>query len=659
MDPRPDRAAKAPAARNPSDSGTFERVAAPLVVVVAVALVHVWLAGHMRAPIVEADEFGYLYGAHFLALGGPRPATAACTVVCGAGSYYPGYSLLLMPLWWASQVTATVYHGALAINTGLAAISAWLAYVLAGRLAPAVRPSYRATVALVVAAYPSYLLFGNIVESENLLIPAYLATCILAHRAFAKRSAGLPAAPTWAGLGLVGGTVYMVHPSALAITVAVALVGGWVALSQGAHAWSRRRSIATLGALTGGLVAGLAVSELVIGYVTRGGSSNSGGLVAALGHELNAHGLAHLGVNTAGQLVYLLAVTAGLVVLAAPSLARAVLGLARPRRADHGARLPGSRAPDARSKGSQPLGDAARRSTLALIAVTSLVMGATSVVGLGTSGAGRLDITLYGRYNEAVLAPVLVAGALAGVDLARRRARGPARGHARPSRPSHAVGWTVLGGLAALGITAGAVAAARGGVLHGTPQATNILAAGAQLQSGTHPSISLLPLAGYGAGVLVLVALAFGFSNLLLAATIAVSSFIPSTAAGLGDLAAQSRSAAGEGVIPSTLVSLRTGFGATATCVGFDTTSPSPQAGFSYFNYRLYDPTQSFAPFSSAGGGRPCSEEVVSSVADLSASLPGAREVVQGNGTGLALWVLPGALADRLAAAGRLRLPTG
>ncbi|MGH9127987.1 MAG: hypothetical protein ACRDY2_03240 [Acidimicrobiales bacterium] len=639
-------------------TGRLKAALPPLTVVVLVAGTHVWLTSHMHAPIVQADEFGYLYGAHFLALGGPHPATAACTTICAASPYYPGYSLLLAPLWLASQATSTVYHAALDLNTALAAVSAWLVYVLAGRLAPSIGGWTRALVALVVAAYPSYLGFGNVVESENLLLPAYVATCLLARRAF-DRSAGAPAL-SWAALGLVGGLLYMVHPSALAVTVAVAVVGAWVAIAPTARPWpGARAALARVVPLAAGLAAGLVASQQVITYVTSGGPSNTAGFFSAIGNLASLHGVAHLGVNAAGQLLYLLAVTGGLVVLAVPLLARATAAVLRRPAGDRGGDPASAAAGAGPEAGQRRLGlvgtagslGAARTGVLTLVAATSVVMGAVSVLSLGTGGAGRLDVTFYGRYNEAVLAPVLVAGALVGIGLGTRRGTG--RGRRRIGA------WALPGGLAALAITAAAVAAARGGVLRGTPQATNVLAAHAIFRASAPSSISLLALAGLGAAVLVVVLAAWRL-NLALAGAILVASFVPSAAAGLSDLSAQSVNVATEQAVPSALVALSARFGpGLGHCVAFDTSGSPADAGFSYFDYRLYDPTQAFVPFASASGGRPCSAEVVSGRANLASALAGAKELVAGQPTGEALWVLPGPLQDRLALAGRLAKPPG
>lgn len=617
--------------------------------VALVAGTHLWLAAHMRAPVVQADEFGYLYGAHYLALGGPPPATPGYP----AAPYFPGYSLVLVPLWWASRHTATVYHGALVVNAALAALAAWLASVLAGRLAPGMSPRLRALVGLVVAAYPSYLLFANLAESENLMVPAYLALCLLARRAFAGRQAAI-----WAALGLGAGALYAVHPSALAVAVAVALVGAWVArpfspplpgamprppfAPSPAHSRPATSSgWALLAGLGAGLVLGLGLARALVAYVTAGGPSDSSGLASGLSREATGSGLANLGLELSGQVLYLVAVTAGLVVLGAVLAGGASWAVAR-HREGRGGGEPGGGDAGRGAVGSGHPGAAARYQTLALVAVTSVVMLVVSVVSVGRPS--RIDTILYGRYNEAVLAPLLVAGLVVAVGL-RRRVRRP--------RPV----WVVAGGLGVLAVTALGVAAGRAPVLRGTVQASNVLAAHVTFGgSARKVSLDVAALAGLGAATLVAGVVVWRRS-LVLGAVVVVAAFAPSAATALGDLAHQSQGTARQQVVPDTLVALRARWGAASGCVGYDVAGrPDP---FSFFNDRLFDPAQRFAPFDSATGGRPCSDEVVSDRADLAATLAGAREVVPEDSVAAALWVLPGPLQDRLARAGWLFPPGG
>jgi hypothetical protein len=107
----------------------------------------------------------------------------------------------------------------------------------------------------------------------------------------------------------------------------------------------------------------------------------------------------------------------------------------------------------------------------------------------------------------------------------------------------------------------------------------------------------------------------------------------------------------GERVVPNTLAQLHRQFGANERCVGYDLATNIP---FFFYNDRLFYPSARFTPFDSAAGQLPCSDLVVSGRLDLGPSYRGARLVTTENRVGQALWVLPGALQDRLNAAGRL-----
>lgn len=623
---RPEPAERRPGVVHTSHNPAWEAWAAPVLLAVVVVAVHLWLVSQMRAPVVQADEFGYLYGAHYLALGGPPPATPGYPVA----PYFPGYSLLLVPLWWMSRVSAHVYHQALLVNTALAGLASVLAYALAGRLSPGLSPRVRALIGLVVAAYPAYMGFADVAESENLLVPAFLGLCLLARRAFAHPGVGI-----WAGLGLAAGALYAVHPSALAVAVAVAVVGGWVS-----RPWSLHRS--RLAALGAGLVLGLGLARALVAYVTAGGPSDSTGVASAAGRQASPSGLVHLGVEAAGQLLYLLAGTAGLVVMALSLAGGAAWVVARRREANPSG--PAGRHRRRRINVLRPdlPGSRARYQTVALVMLSALVMLVVSVVSVGGQGK-RLDSFLYGRYLDGILAPLLVIGLLVAVGL-RRRATRPRRG------------WVVIGGLVGLAASAAVVVAGRGQVVRGVVVADNVLAVHALFRaSTTATSLNLVVLAAAGALLLVWSVLAWRRS-LLLGALVVVAAFAPSTVVAQADLAHQSRGTLAQQVVADTLVALHSHWGATAGCVGYDLVTND---AFSFVNDRLFDPEQRFVPFDSRHGGRPCSDEVVSGRRDLATSLPGIRQVLPGNGDGQGLWVGPGPLQDRLARAGWLFPPGG
>ncbi|HEX5265137.1 MAG TPA: hypothetical protein VFW24_00035, partial [Acidimicrobiales bacterium] len=269
----------------------------PVVLFAVTVAVHVVLARHMRTPIIHADEFGYLMGAHFMAQGG-SPTGA---------SYYPGYSALLVPLWWISKNALAVYRWALDVNAVLAGFTSVLSYLLARRLAPRSGPLTWGGAALVVSAYPALVMYSNLAESENLLVPGLLGVGLLVLRAV-----DVPSARRWAVAAGASGLLYAVHGRAIAGAAALAITAVWAL-----RPWRAR--VVHLLATTAALGAALAVSEVWIRWVTR----------EVPGHQLpvrfpspslssrvtTASGLEHMGAVLSGEGLYLLAAAAPFLVL--------------------------------------------------------------------------------------------------------------------------------------------------------------------------------------------------------------------------------------------------------------------------------------------------------------------------------------------------------
>src|SRR5258705_9984153 len=98
----------------------------PVALFVTTVVVHLALTHGMRAPIIHTDEYAYLDIGRYLAHGGRLPRA----------QYYPGYSLLLVPVAWMTRDPLTLYRGALVVNSILAGCTTVLTYLLAIRWAP-------------------------------------------------------------------------------------------------------------------------------------------------------------------------------------------------------------------------------------------------------------------------------------------------------------------------------------------------------------------------------------------------------------------------------------------------------------------------------------------------------------------------------------------
>ncbi len=334
-----------------------------------VAGVHLVTGWHSEGPVVFGDEGGYLRIARHLAGEGPVATT----------KYFPGYSLLIAPVHWALGSTGAIFNGVKVLNAALGGVTAVFAYLASGYLLPRGDRWKRLGVTALVSLYPSYLLFSNQAFSENPLVPVSMLVAYAVARLVADRPGWLPAA----GLGGLAAFAVVVHPRAIVVPAALAfVVGVWW--------WPWRRHRRCLLALASG-VAVVAVAGLALVLWERSGAGPGAATYQVdriVEKRLGLEGLRTVLVGMAGQILYLLVTTAGLAVLAGLEFARAT------RRAW----VEGDRSP-----------------------ATALVVyaGLTSIVVLGMSAwfispapdSGRPDAILYGRYNEGLVAPIMLIGA--------------------------------------------------------------------------------------------------------------------------------------------------------------------------------------------------------------------------------------------------------
>jgi multisubunit Na+/H+ antiporter MnhC subunit len=243
---------------------------------------------------------------------------------------------------------------------------------------------------------------------------------------------------------------------------------------------------------------------------------------------------------------------------------------------------------------------------------------------------------INGRYDEGVLAPVLLLGVLLATQLTA-------------PTPKRSIMRMALTTIIAIAVCAFIVGVARRGQTHAPIVTIETIGVDPVLRA-THLSLNVvaLAIAGLFTTVASLLAWRRGF---LYGAVVVVILFIPSAITSYGALVGGSTTLATERVVPETLVQLHQSFGVKATCVAYDLATNDP---FFFYNDRLFDPSDSFSPFDSGGHQRPCSDLVVSGRLDLANVYPGARSLVREPHVDQALWVLPGALQDQLISKGRL-----
>jgi hypothetical protein len=337
-------------------------VAAGLAVAAAV-LVTVFAARDGTAPVWMDDELGYLANAQLLSGAGP-------TRSMGALGYYSGWSVVLVPLWWALDDPEQVYRGAVllsaACNVVLIAPLACIAH-RAGRLLP---PAAVLVAATVVASPARTVLAGYaLAEAFITLLAAlvFLAGARYAERPTTRRAAVL-------ALGVV--YLFFSHGRGLPVVLATA---AWFLLHVRHH---RRGAVWGLGLLVAGAAAAYWANQRIIATVYDAVKDRE---ADALTRFLSNDPVSLL-VAVTGQVFYQASAWLGLSVVGALVLAgNALLGVRHRRR-------PG----------------VAAWWLLSVLGAAVLTVGFVS--SFVTRGSLRGDVFVYGRYLEPFVTVLAVVG---------------------------------------------------------------------------------------------------------------------------------------------------------------------------------------------------------------------------------------------------------
>ncbi len=353
-----------PAVDPPRATGRRGLVVSMVVTGVVVAAARWAFSGDRKVFHVSPDEPSQLAIARWLA--GERRWN-----MFDHATWQPGLGTLLTPIYWFTDDGETAVRWALATNAAIAGISAAVLVLLTRRLTslPAL---WCGVVAALAAAAPASLSASSFVWAEPLVSLSFVLTIVLLIR--------------WYDTGaLVTGV------AAIAVSVGgftshsrlLPLVATTVALTVGAALWRRRWAhTAVLAAASALLFFGSAAwTRWILANVWDDPSDQN--TVGAVRDRIDRP----LDVAEAllGQVWYQLAATVGVAMIGAFVIGRSAL---RSRHTDPFERL---RTIDAR-----------------IVVVSTLPMIGLSAVFM--SGRSRPDQFIYGRYNDAIVWPIIVVG---------------------------------------------------------------------------------------------------------------------------------------------------------------------------------------------------------------------------------------------------------
>lgn len=576
-----------PAPSGPAEHGAGRSRTAPWLLFLGLLGFHLALTWGTRVPIIHADELGYLSTAHYLGQGGDLLAH----------NYYPGYSFLLTPLFWLTSDILLVYRGAIVLNAALVASVAPLVWVLLSRLLPGLPTAVRTGAVVVAALYPPLILYANTAMTEALLITGFLLVTLGVSAMVARPTFGRAA-----GTGLALAAVVLVHPRMLPVVAAFVLVGLLAFRPWRTFALPLTGLVLSTGV---GLAVQRALAAGFSGQARAAPEATAARLAEAHADPAMVVGLAS---TLGGQLFYLSVVTLGLFPL---GLFAALGGLRRSvrrkvfDRGDH------------------------------VLAFLALSFGGMWLLSAAFTNPGaRVDYALYGRYNDAVLLPLVALG----VSIAVRPSRfGLAPWKARIVTP-------VVAGGAILGSGALFLAGRSPEELTGSVNHFNV-AGLYPLIAGTD-TVPVVLVAGCGLVVaLAVTLLARGWPRWSLVAAASVFLLVGAEV-WHGYLQQGHASAADQHVLVRTVDRVEEATGTSHACLGYDWSNLSR---WHYDNYRTFLLDREVRGFRSAAGEMPCSDLFISTGRDgIGDVVPGARRIALENHADQALWVRPGRTADRL-----------
>ncbi|RLV56596.1 hypothetical protein D9V41_05865 [Aeromicrobium phragmitis] len=180
-----------------------------ILAVIAAVGTHITVAWSARSPSFPFDEITYLQMARLIA--GDPPAGPV-----DSGGYYPGWSVVIAPVWWVTQDPLAVYRVAIAIAVVLAVATIWPLSALVRRCG-LTRPQ-AVTVAAVVMCLPSRALQSDYVLSESLLMLVVAASVLAGMRLWERPSVGRALL-----LSALVALAYLTHARVLPFVLAVGI----------------------------------------------------------------------------------------------------------------------------------------------------------------------------------------------------------------------------------------------------------------------------------------------------------------------------------------------------------------------------------------------------------------------------------------------------
>ena len=332
---------------------------------------HLFLAKAMYTPIIFGDELGPWMKARFIATG--RGLFDQWYIV----SFPPGYSLFLVPIFLFIKDMALAYKAALVLNVLLISTIPVLVLILARKIYQHENQILTVLISILVGLYPAYMLYSNVLMTEVILAPFVLSLFILAYFILTKKKYYL-----WIFLGFFSGFAFIFHARLLILLLSSIILSILWKDQKDWKGWLRQIFYTIFGVgvglfLVNFLSALITPQEIVSAQFTPYTSS-------VKSFELLIKTVSSTFLIACGHIFYLMASTYGLFFIGFFTSALSIFNIIF-------------------KKDRTPLAG-----IHALFFLTMLLSIVLSAFNSDYTMPGRFDGIIYGRYNEAFLAALLM-----------------------------------------------------------------------------------------------------------------------------------------------------------------------------------------------------------------------------------------------------------
>ncbi len=348
----------------------------------ALVLFHLFLTLQTAGPVILDDELGYLANAAYL-------TGLDWSNSVGRTYYAFGYSLFLVPFFPFVKDGQTLYHAAQILNGIFASFVFLLAYRLGIAYAPHAKKLVVGSVALAVSLYPSSLLYAHTALSESLLICMYWVSVLFSFYIAEKKRSVL----YFYLFGILVACLYAIHQRAICILVS----STFIILLLWYRRWvDRQRVFAFFSSVSISAALVFVTHQYFKNEVWQQHLSyNFAGRIS--GAVMNVQGLKTWLVAACGQMFYLGVASCLLVFIGLGVALYSSFGLFTHFHRNRALKPDSFIVPEP------------ERISLIYMGLSFLLFFLTSVT---FCYKGISNFVLYGRYNEAVIGPLILIGLL-------------------------------------------------------------------------------------------------------------------------------------------------------------------------------------------------------------------------------------------------------